>query len=169
MTNLAVQAAGNVELVGGLIRNQISNLAGAATQHDATFVVWNTIDLNVTSVDGVNGISTDGGQTVLTENTPGTKLTVAQPVISAGGEIDFFADYQALQAAVNAGGGRVVLASDQPQWPVFLGAAVPNSLSLTQSDLNQITAGVLQIDAPACTNGIGIDAPIYAPHNAPGT
>ncbi len=169
VTNLAVQAAGNVELVGGLIRNQISNLAGAVGNQNATFVVSNTIDLDVNSIDGVNGISTNGGQTVLTENTHGTKLTVAQPIVSAGGAIDFFTDYLALQAAVNAGAGRLEIASDQPQWPVFLGAAVPSSLSLTQSDLNQITAGVLQIDAPACTNGIGINAPISAPHNAPGT
>ena len=169
VTNLAVQAAGDVDIVGGSVRNQISNLAAVVTNPGALFLVWNTVDLNVAAVDGIAGISVNGGQTVLSQYAAGAGLTVEQPISSGGGDITLIADALSLHAAVNSGSGRTTLASDTPQWPVFLGTPLPNSLSLTQSDLNQISAGVLQIGNSTRTNGIAINAPISAPHDAPGT
>ena len=165
VANLDVQGLGGVALLDGAV----STLAGAT--HDQPFTFVNHGDLTVGAVDDDSGVntataSTSGGQVKITA--VGSTLSVNLPIFSGARDINLFGNRMHLGAAVNAGGGRVDLATDNPTDTIALGDFVSNAFSLLQSDFNQITAGVLQIGVSSGLGDIIVVAPFSSPTAGPG-
>jgi hypothetical protein len=79
------------------------------------------------------------------------------------GDISLRADSLSLNGPLNAGKAAVTLTPNDPTRAINLGTNDPNQFSLTQADLNLVTAGVLRIGAANATGGIAVAAPIHAP------
>jgi filamentous hemagglutinin family protein len=78
-------------------------------------------------------------------------------VTSGGGEIQILADRVNIANVVNAGTGRVVIAPFTASRAMTLGgSSEANALNLSASEINQITAGVLQIGSLTSSGGIDI-------------
>ena len=164
VTNLAVQASGPVDLSGP--NNGVTTLAARVTQPGAYLQVFaRAPTLTVGVVEGIAGVTTANGRLSIDNccGPSGDSLVVSQPIASGGSEIDLLADRMTLSAAVNAGAGLVLLDNDDSTIQINLGAKPPSKLGLLQSDLNQITAGVLQIGSTSDTGGLFVSAPIVAP------
>jgi filamentous hemagglutinin family protein len=90
-------------------------------------------------------------------------------VASSGGEIQIIGDRVEILSTVNAGAGRVVIAPFTPNREIKLASSVGGieavALNLSTSEINLITAGVLQIGTLTGTGGIEIGGAITA---APG-
>src|SRR5262249_42464448 len=105
------------------------------------------------------------GGLVLLALAGGTTLTVnAGNISSNDGEIRFFADDATITGTVNAGSsGAVEFFTVTSGQPVDLGGAGSGArLALTDAELDNITAGLLRIDATTggSTGNITVTAPI---------
>lgn len=166
--SLLIRAVGNVTLTSA-----VSNLA--ATHIGAvspSMAITNTKagGLTVTTVRGVNGIATNGGNLTLVE-TLGA-MNVSQAIVTGAGTLaltlqragallstnatgtlsatnaalTLTADDMALAGAIGAGNGRVILRNYTAAQPITLGAAGGGSLSLLAAELDQVTTtGVLEL------------------------
>ena len=183
--SLLIRAGGNVTLTSA-----VSNLA--ATHIGAvspSMAITNTKagGLTVTTVRGVNGIATNGGNLTLSE-TLGA-MNVSQPIATGAGTLaltlqgagallstnatgtlsatnaalTLTADDMAVSGAIGAGNGRVILRNFSTARPVTLGAAGVDSLSLLDAELDQVTTtGVLELgrnDASA-SGAVTVGGPI---------
>jgi mucin-19 len=166
--SLLIRAVGNVTLTSA-----VSNLAAT---HIGTvspsMAITNTKagGLTVTTVRGVNGIATNGGNLTLVE-TLGA-MNVSQAIVTGAGTLaltlqgagallstnatgtlsatnaalSLTADDMALAGAIGAGNGRVILRNYTAAQPITLGAAGGGSLSLLAAELDQVTTtGVLEL------------------------
>src|SRR5207302_3617502 len=119
------------------------------------------------------GITTNGGSVSPVENVNNSgagSLTISNPIVTSNGDITLLADNLTVNAALNAGSGTVHFDTELPARPITVGTTIANTLSLLQSDLNQVTAGVLRIgDSSTDTAGLTVAAAISAPLAAPGT
>jgi Domain of unknown function (DUF4214) len=114
--------------------------------------------LNVNSGGVVNNAA--GGTIAITNlgegiNANATVKTNNGGIALAGNDLN-------LSAAVNSGAGRTTLANSIAGTQIDLGTNTPGKLSLIQADLNQVTAGVLQIGSPTAGN-INVTASITNP------
>jgi hypothetical protein len=179
INNLAVQAASGINLVTA---NQVGTLA-ASSGGPIQFV--NLGALAIGSADGINGVSANnsaisiatdsGGLTV--NNTPaaadvnagsGTvSLTTAAAnnllTIAAGagvngtGGIAFTADDMAISGPVNSGPGNTVFQPLSAGHIANLGPSfVAGDLNLSQAELNEVTANILQIGNNASGPPLGV-------------
>jgi hypothetical protein len=158
--NLALQGAGGVSFTNSL--NAVAALAGKTTNQNFSFV--NSADLTVGMVDGVSGIQAGSGSVSVTALT-GT-LAISQPVAGSGAPIGIAlnADAMTFNAGVNGGAGIVALDTVTKTIGINLGTTIGGDLNLLQTDLNQVTAGVLRIGNFATdTGGLTVSAAITAP------
>jgi hypothetical protein len=160
---LAVHASGPVNLSD--FNNQVTTVAGGTTGAGAGFAFASSAPtLTVGSVAGLAGISTARGQILVQDYTSGATLLVNSPMATAGGKLLLYNDHMTFNAALNAFTGTVWLDNQNVAEPLSLGTKTPTTLGLLQSDLNQITAGTLQIgDFDTDTGGLTITANIAAP------
>ncbi len=135
--SLRISAAGPVTLDGN---NHVGNAAGVSSGPGNGFSFVDASQLTVASVDGVNGIST------------------------VNGDVTLRADTMNISQAVNAGTGRTTLEELTAGRSIDLGTKTPGELGLTSADLNQVTAGVLQVGdgAAGAITVSGAIAPIGA-------
>jgi filamentous hemagglutinin len=158
-TNLRLQGGGMVSVQGA---NVVNTLSGGST--NGAFVFFDDHDLVVASVDGVAGVSGggNGNNLIIVVQNPGVSandpgaLTVSDPITNLGGNIKLTADNMSINAALNAGTGVVVLQPfDGAVTTIDLGGVdSPSTLGLTDAELDEAAAGVLQI------GGAGISTPI---------
>ena len=160
---LGVHASGPVSLSD--FSNQVTTVAGGTTGASAGFAFASSAPtLTVGSVAGLAGISTARGQVLVQDYTSGATLLVNNPIATAGGKLLLYNDHMTFNAALNAFTGTVWLDNQNVAEPLSLGTKSPTTLGLLQSDLNQITAGTLQIgDFNTDTGGLTITANIAAP------
>ena len=154
VTNLAVQGAGGVDLAAN--PNTVTTLAASAGPESFDFT--NTPSLTVGTVDGVIGIKAGSFADLLLEGAQ-SLLTVNQAIM-ADDNIFLTADQMTFNAAVNAGVNLVFLSTESASQPIMLvtGAKPANTLALTQSDLDEVTAGDhLELNA---TGSLTVAAPI---------
>jgi hypothetical protein len=162
--NLRLSAAGGVSLTGN---NSVANLSGNVTEPGQGFIFTNAGALGIGTVDGLAGITTNGGGITITASavTSGTALTVSQPIdTTTTADIMLTADRMTLSAAVNAHAGIVSL------FPTTFGRNIDvgtnsntSDLGLLQTDLNNVTAGILRIRSALSSSGgdsITFTAPI---------
>jgi hypothetical protein len=170
VTSLAAQGAAGVNLT--TITNQVATVAGAVSGAGAAFAFKSAVaTLTVGTVDGAAGITTNGGAVNPVENTfavvnPGTpgSLTVTNAIRTTGGSVNLFADNVTVNAAVNAGTGTVRFDTEILSRPITVGTKPGTSLGLLQSDLNQVTAGVVRVgDETTDTGGLTVTAAVVAP------
>jgi len=163
VTNLAVHVAGPVNL--GNFGNQVTNVAGNLTRSGASlFFASNVPTATVGSVEGVVGVTTQNGEALVEDPVSGHTLVVSNGINTGGGNLTLFADHMTFNGALNAGVGTVYLDNETFPEPILLGTKAANALGLLQTDLNRITAGVLQIgDFSTDTGGLTVTAPITAP------
>jgi hypothetical protein len=106
-------------------------------------------DLTVGTVTGTNGITTSGGGVNVTASAgeSGDRLTVSQPInTTTDANITLRADVMSLAAAANAHAGIVTLRPATFGRAIDLGTNTDLShLGLLQTDLNNVTAGVLRV------------------------
>jgi hypothetical protein len=171
-TNLSLNVAGFVDLQ--LSTNDVTNLAAKVT--GGSFLYHDADDITLTSVGGVNGISTNNGINISTGNGAITVANTAAAVdVNASGVIlaagSFGATDFAVQlgaganvtgtagvllladnidlasgATVNAGNTRVTLAPFTNGTTIAVGGADgSNTLGLTDTELDGISAGTLRI------------------------
>ena len=148
--DLALAAGGTVTLTNSA--NGVSTLAGSAS--GGTFDFTNGSNLTIGSVAGTSGISgTSGAVVALTVATAGDTLTVNQAIINAT-EIDLTADSMSINAALNASStGLVVLTPFTTSLTISLGTVTANELSLTNAELQEVTAELLEIGANGTYTG----------------
>jgi hypothetical protein len=143
--SLAVQAASGIDLSTNA--SAVSNVAATSTPSGG-FNLLDSVSLTVTSVDGVAGISTDGG-ILLESSVANTSLTVStsNPVTTNGdGNITFIFDNMTLSAAVTASGHRVTLEPFSSGQLINVGGAnASGTLGLNATSLGNVTASTLQI------------------------
>jgi hypothetical protein len=123
----------------------------------------NAKNLTVGSVGGVNGITTSGGTISLHLPVAGNLLSVNQPIATgSGGSISLDADDLELNATVNAGADQVFILPESSGVAINLGTPTAGQLSLTDTELNRITAGLLVIGSlsTAPTGAVTISAPL---------
>lgn len=159
--------------------NVVSQLAATISTASADFTFVNNAALNVTTVDGTAGISTNNGDIALTTNgatltitnalSAGTAsitlttngvdqlLTVAGNVTGSGG-LTYIADNMTLSGTSAAGTGATVLRTNTTGAAIQMGAGVvdaPGVLGLSQTELATFTGtGTLTIGDVSNTGGI---------------
>ncbi len=128
----------------------------------------NTTSGNI-SIGSAQALATSGtvadtaaGGTLELFITNGGALTVGGPVTTSNGEITLLSDGMTLGGPVNAGTAAVTLEPFTAGRAIDVGTAPAGVLGLTQASLNEVTASVLRIGAPAAGN-LTITAPISAP------
>ncbi|QPJ64793.1 MAG: filamentous hemagglutinin N-terminal domain-containing protein [Candidatus Nitrohelix vancouverensis] len=134
--NLVISTAGDVTFSD--TSTNVTNLAMDLSNGNIAFTEAD--GFTVTTLDSVTGIDTDSGSVSLTATT-GT-LTVGN-AIEASSNISLTADKMAIGASVTASGQTVTLASSTASNAIDLGSgtdAAANTLELSSSELNQITA-----------------------------
>src|SRR5579859_818455 len=160
---LGVHASGPVSLSD--FSNQVTTVAGGTTGASAGFAFASSAPtLTVGSVAGLAGISTARGQVLVQDYTAGARRLVHSLMGRAGGKLVLYDDHMTFNDSLNAFTGTVWLDNQNVAEPLSLGTKSPTTLGLLQSDLNQITAGTLQIgDFDTDTGGLTITANITAP------
>jgi filamentous hemagglutinin family protein len=150
-TNLAVRYADLSQTDSALLdtaNNVVTNLAATVTGTGTSpveaanaFSFRNAAGtaLNVTTVDGVAGISTSTGAVTLSADS----LNISQPI--------------------NAATGSMTLRQASGATPINLGTKTGGQLGLTQAELNQITGSILRIGDAANAGGITLSNSITAP------
>jgi hypothetical protein len=134
--SLAAQAAGGINLTTG---NQVGTLA-ALTPGLLQFV--NAGSLSIGNADGVVGIQAGGGAAITTQS--GT-LTVNSPINGPGG-VTLTANEMAINASINSGGANTILQPFTAGISANFGPTpIAGDLNLTQTELNKVTANVLQV------------------------
>jgi hypothetical protein len=163
VTNLAVHAAGLVNL--GNFSNTVTTVADNSTGSGAGFIFASSSPtLTVGTVEGIVGVTTLNGPVEIDNVTSGDTVVISDAIATAGGGVNLFADHMTFNAALNAGSGTVYLDNETSSEPIVLGTKPATMLGLLQSDLNHITAGLLQIgDFNTDTGGLTVTAAIAAP------
>ncbi len=93
-----------------------------------------------------------------------TGIAVLQSISTAGaGTITLQSDAIDISNVIDAGAGTVQFYPVSSDWPIALGHSNPGELSLTDSELDQVTAGLLRIGRTTNTNQITIRDSITAP------
>jgi autotransporter-associated beta strand protein len=112
----------------------------------------------------VNGVQNTAPGGSLTITNLGEAITVAagSPVQTAIGPITLAATDLTIGDKVNSGTARTTLTNSTAGRPFDLGNNTAGQVGLTQTELNNVTAGVLQIGS-STAGAITIDAPIAAP------
>lgn len=151
---------GSVTLSGNTLTfNDPVTLAVDTLITDAGAVTFNnTVDgafaLTVAAGGDVSFNGASGGTTPLASLGVGSdgQINIDGAITTANGNVTFGADAMAIAAAVNAGTGVVTLTPMTAGLPISLGAEVVGSLSLTDTELDFITASILRVgDAGAGT------------------
>ncbi len=147
--------------------NSVTNLAALVTNSGAGFSYTEATALDITTVDGVNGITTNDGD-ILVNATSGT-ITVSQAITTAGvgttgGSIDLSGSVT-LNATITAAGGDVTLNGD-----AGANSDLTISFALTSTDTMTLSAkrDVL-IGAKVSTTGAGADINITGDSDTSGT
>ncbi len=162
-TNLMLQAAGDVTLTAA--GNDVDTLS--ATIAGGGGLAFTDADgLTVSTVNGVVGITTTGGDVALTAATG--RITTLQALSSGGGDVTLIADQMAIQAAgtIDAGAGAVTLRPSTAGTAIDLGSTLdttPGTLELSAAELDRITAGSLTV-GDAAVGAIALTAAL-APAN----
>ena len=159
LSNLAVRATGGVTL--GSTTNTVTNVAGMTTGNPFTFTNGNSLLVN--SVDGVNGITTAGGAVAVNVTLGNGLLGVQNAIIAGNANVDLTADDMDLQAQVSAGTQTVTLAPANNPRVISLGTNAGGTLSLTDTELDRVVAGVLRVGTLANAGNINVTAQITAP------
>jgi hypothetical protein len=161
VTNLAVSTANGISL-----DTAVTNLALRNTSA-GTVRIANTAALTITTVGTIAGATSNGGDINITASTAtsGMALTVSQPIdTTSTANITLTADRMTLGAAINAHAGIVSLFPTTIGRNIDLGTnANAADLGLLQTDLNNVTAGILRIRSVFASNGfdsITVTAPI---------
>ena len=107
-------------------------------------------DLYADEVAGdLNAAGTSGGETDILLSVADSELTVAtvdgQPGIDSDGDVRLTADNMDLTEVVDATGQRVTLAQLTNSREITLGNEAPGTLSLTDAEIDQVTADTLQV------------------------
>ncbi len=189
--NIAQSGTGKVS--GDLVTLNADGVNGSVTADTAAtslaLVGAGTGAINVTEDDSVtvNSASTGSGTINITSTTGtltvgGAVTTTGDAALQAGGAnqqltvngtgsvsgltgVQLTADQITLQGPVSSGGARTILQSLTAARDIDLGTKTAGTLGLTDADLDEVTAGVLQV-GNATAGAITISAPI-SPANAP--
>ena len=159
--------APNLELLGtgpytlNSPSNDVTTLAANVT-NGVSYTDANA--LSIGTVGATSGVTTNGHDISITASavTSGTTLTVSQPINTTGAaNITLSADRMSLGAAVNAHAGIVTLKPTTTGRAIDLGANTDTThLGLLQTDLNEVTAGVLRIGDLGTGGSITVTAAI---------
>src|SRR5207302_1282613 len=156
VTNLAVQATGGASLAANA--SAVSSVAASSAA--GSLALLDALPLTVTTVDGVAGINTNGSA-LLESSIANTLLTVNQPVASATSFIEFTFDNMTLASTVSAAANELVelLPFSAGQFIDLGGTNTVGTLGLSNAELNEVSAGTLQI-GDAVSGSITISAAI---------
>lgn len=184
--NRAVNAGGAVNLTAGrdlLLGGPLATDFGDVTGTDITLIAGRNIVLDADTLVDANGniVATAGQDITLTALTGGsgprfttgggtialtaggvltlTAAAATAAVISNGGDITFTADAMTIDRAVDAGAGCVILQPLTAGTPIDLGTETAGSLSITNTEINQITAGVIRVGSTSA-GAITVSQPI---------
>ncbi|TXT37697.1 MAG: hypothetical protein FD138_590, partial [Planctomycetota bacterium] len=145
--------------------NNVAEIAATVTGADAVFEYEDADSVDVDSVDGVNGITTAGGN-VLVDATSGT-ITVDQAIDTTGGTGTggiSITGAVVLNAALDADGGSITLhGNNTAEADLDINASLTSSDSMTLSALRDVLIGAL-----VKTTGSGSDITITADTNSSG-
>jgi filamentous hemagglutinin family protein len=133
--SLAAQAASGINLTTG---NSVGTFA-AITPGMLQFV--NAGSLTIGNAGGLSGIQAGGGAAITAES--GT-LTVSSPISGPSG-ITLTANALNITAPINSGGANTIFQPFTAGISADFGAPIAGDLNLTQAELNEVTANVLQI------------------------
>ncbi len=155
---LTTPTAASVTSVGTAI-SPIRTTAGTVTASagfNGVFITeTNSASSTVTTTGG-------GGGDIELTCLAGT-LTMVGATTTVGGDVTLVSDNMTFTGTVFAGTALVNLQPATVSRPITLGTKPGTSLGLLQTDLNQITAGVLRVGAPTSTGGIQVTADIDDP------
>jgi hypothetical protein len=155
VTNLAVRSASGITL-----ETAVSDLAfDNATSGNV--VITDSGALTIAAVDGL-GSSTNGASTGtinLTDNNNSITVGTGSGTQSNNGNITLAATDLVIDGTVNSGTARTTLMPSVAGGSIDLGTNTPGTLGLTASELNNVTAGVLQIGS-ATAGTINVSAAI---------
>jgi hypothetical protein len=150
-------SAGNY-VVAWTIPGPQSPLTGAGSGGASVSTATTTAGLSA-----ISGVTTNGHDINITASavTSGTTLTVSQAInTTSTANITLNADQMSLGATVNAHSGIVTLKPTTSGRAITLGTTVSGTLSLLQTDLNNVTAGVLRIGDLGTGGSITVTAAI---------
>ena len=158
VANLRITAGGSVTLTGA---NDITTLAAVVSGAGQAIQFMDVNSFTVGTVDGVSGLTTNGGTISLTSGIGGT-ITLTNAIASGNAAVTLTADDLALNAAVNSGSQVVTIQTVSPDRTIDLGSNATNTLGLTDGELDQITASTLQIGSSTSTGTINLTAALTA-------
>jgi hypothetical protein len=153
VSNLEAQTTtGGIFINNGVTSAVTLNVGGVTASLNGVQVTGASGDIELTNNGSIN-VTTAGdviqgpGNITLTTGTGGTfTATMAGDAVSTtGGNITINTDNVALNAGINAGSNVVQLQPVTGGMGITLGATTAGTLSILQSDLNNVTAGVLRI------------------------
>ncbi len=175
VTNLAANITGQGNGLffknnAALSIGSVDGVNGLASNDGELGVIADPFTITVADTPAANDINSNGGQVGFMSNafvSQGT-TSAGAAIDSGGGQILIIANTMDLQAGstINAGAGRVSLMEDMDGTPINLGGASstsPLTLGLTETEINTITAGTLQIGDNNADN-ITITAAIAPAH-----
>ncbi|MCY1167693.1 MBG domain (YGX type) [compost metagenome] len=142
----SVSSAGNIVMTGTVNAPSAANAKGL------------TMEGGTVSTTGAGTISLTGSGVPAPAPPSSYALNIAgTSVSSAGGQINLAGDRVSIASPVNAGAGRVVITPTATNRQITLGGTDETfALNLSNSELNQITAGTLVIGGSSYTGGIAI-------------
>ena len=89
----------------------------------------------------------------------GGAIDVNNSITTGNGDVSLTADTMAIAAAVNAGTGTITMAPLTANLPINLGTEVAGSLSLTDAELDFLTASTVRVGSTA-SGDISVSAPV---------
>lgn len=147
---LRVASGGAVNLTGN---NKINILAGTAAGSGLFFN--NSIDLNVGSVAGQNGISASAGDVKITLPGTANKLTISNGVLATTGNVVYEVNQIDIGNTTFANGFVEIKASQVPTAIEFSASAdAAGTLRLSASELSNISAPMLKVGNSGNTGNI---------------
>lgn len=128
---------------------QAPSIAFGGTTTAAGVTVDNA-DLSAFDATGITtasggSVTFSGVNTSAAMTTQSASLTIGGTVTSGGSDLSFATDEAAINAAVNAGAGVVSIQNASAGRTIDMGTETAGSLSLTDAELDFITAGMLRI------------------------
>ena len=158
-TNLVVRSFDTVDL-STVSSNNVTNLAAVVTKSGATFDYEDADSVDIQTVDGVNGISSNAGHITVDATTGTSTITVSQPITSTsgtGGAITITGSVT-VGATITAAGGNVTLhGSTGPLSDLIINFPLNSSAPLVLSAQRDILVSAL-VQTTTAGSGISLTA-----------
>ncbi len=142
--------------------NAVTNLSGSTGSVD----LKDSSGLTITTVNSISGLAASGPGGIILNDSNASGITLASTngaLSSSGGEVDLKANAVALNDTITASNETVIIQPNTTTDSMGLGSG-SGTLQVSQTELNEITAGTFQLGSSAQTGNLNVGgAPLTVP------